>query len=145
MSVALVDVNVLIALVDDDHVFHPQAVQWFVQSGRAGWATCPMVENGAIRILSQPNYPNMKEASPVHIIAAIKQLRQQGNHHFWSDSVTLLEEDLFDAKSIVSPRQITDAYLVGLAHHKGGRLVTFDRGITPVYLRNKKAKVVEWI
>ena len=55
---ALLDVNVLIALLDEDHVHHGRARAWLVDRHAAGWASCPLTQNGCIRIMSQPGYPN---------------------------------------------------------------------------------------
>jgi uncharacterized protein len=54
--VALLDVNVLVALFDPDHVHHEAAHGWFAANRAAGWATCPLTENGLIRVLSNPAY-----------------------------------------------------------------------------------------
>lgn len=145
MSIALLDVNVLIALFDTKHSFHDFATRWFRNTGMQGWATCPIVENGLIRIASQPNYPTVENYNPGIVCGHLQQLKQVGNYHFWPDEVSLNDADLFDLRNIRTHRQVTDAYLVGLAYKHKGRLVTFDRGITAVYLTNKKAKLVEWI
>ena len=55
---ALLDVNVLIALHDEQHVHHEAAARWFIDQARHGWASCPLTQNGCIRIMSQPGYPN---------------------------------------------------------------------------------------
>ena len=56
MSLAsLLDVNVLVALFDPDHVHHEAAHVWFAATRGAGWATCPLTENGVVRVLSNPS------------------------------------------------------------------------------------------
>ncbi len=55
---ALLDVNVLIALLDAAHVHHGLARRWFASHVEQGWASCPLTQNGCVRILSQPRYPN---------------------------------------------------------------------------------------
>jgi toxin-antitoxin system PIN domain toxin len=127
-GVALLDVNVLVALFDPDHVHHDLAHDWFAHDGAKGWATCPVTENGFVRIVSNPKYrPDAPPAS-----AALDRLRRfcaGGHHHFWPDAVSLRDESLFVAAAIRGHRQLTDMYLLGLARKKGGRLATFDRTI----------------
>ena len=55
--VALLDVNVLIALIDSAHKFHHTAKDWALKDSSSGWASCPLTQNGCIRIISQPSYP----------------------------------------------------------------------------------------
>ena len=38
------DVNVLIALLDSDHVSHTQTASWFAQNAQKGWASCPLTQ-----------------------------------------------------------------------------------------------------
>jgi toxin-antitoxin system PIN domain toxin len=124
---SLLEVNVLIALLDADHVSHDHAMTWFNRSARGGWASCPLTQNGCIRIMSHPRYP-----SPVSVRDGIERLREAtaSNHHaFWPDDVTLLDARVADAARIHGPRQLTDLYLLALAVRHGGRLVTFDRAI----------------
>lgn len=51
----LLDVNVLIALFDSAHIHHVQAHEWFSKNAFQGWVTCPVTENGLLRILSHPS------------------------------------------------------------------------------------------
>ncbi|TLZ12344.1 MAG: hypothetical protein E6K34_17875 [Gammaproteobacteria bacterium] len=62
---ALLDVNVLIALLDSDHTLHGTAMSWFAKHAREGWASCPITQNGCVRIMSNPSYPN---ALPVQAV-----------------------------------------------------------------------------
>jgi toxin-antitoxin system PIN domain toxin len=124
---ALLDVNVLIALLDADHASHDSAVDWFTKHARKGWASCPITQNGCIRIMSNPNYPK-----PLPVQAVIERLAdacRQNIHDFWSDDVSLLNSEVVDATRIHGPRQLTDIYLLALAVQNEGRLVTFDSGI----------------
>jgi toxin-antitoxin system PIN domain toxin len=124
---ALLDVNVLIALLDSDHASHDSAINWFSKHARAGWASCPITQNGSIRIMSNPGYPN-----PLPVQAVIEHLAeacQQDIHEFWPDDVSLLDSEVVDSTRIHGPRQLTDVYLLALAVRHGGRLVTFDTGI----------------
>jgi hypothetical protein len=137
---SLLDVNVLIALLDADHSLHGPAMQWFEANARDGWASCPITQNGCLRIMSHPSYPN---APPVRtILDRLAAATATGLHEFWADDVSLLDDRLLDHARILGSRQITDLYLLALAVAHGGRLVTFDtaiarqavRGATPLHL-----------
>jgi toxin-antitoxin system PIN domain toxin len=124
---ALLDVNVLIALLDSDHASHDAAIHWFAKHAREGWASCPITQNGCIRIMSNQGYPN-----PLPVQAVIERLAEACNediHEFWADEVSLLDSDVVDSTRIHGPRQLTDIYLLALAVQHAGRLVTFDSGI----------------
>jgi len=137
---SLLDVNVLIALLDADHSLHGPAMKWFEANARQGWASCPITQNGCLRIMSHPAYPN---APPVRtILDRLAAATATGLHEFWADDVSLLDDRLLDHSRILGSRQITDLYLLALAVKHGGRLVTFDtsiarqavRGATPRHL-----------
>jgi uncharacterized protein len=122
--ISLLDINVLIALIDSAHPFHRTATNWAHSHASTGWASCPLTQNGCIRILSQPNYKQ-----PVLIQQALRTLHtlcQSPFHHFWADDLSLLSTDAFDHNKIHGHRQITDVYLLGLAVKNQGRLVTLD-------------------
>jgi toxin-antitoxin system PIN domain toxin len=124
---ALLDVNVLIALLDSDHASHESAISWFSKHAREGWASCPIKQNGCIRIMSNPGHPN-----PLPVQAVIEHLAvayHQDIHEFWPDEVSLVDSDVVDSTRIHGPRQLTDIYLLALAVQHEGRLVTFDTGI----------------
>ena len=124
---ALLDVNVLIALLDSDHASHDSAISWFSKHAREGWASCPITQNGCIRIMSSLGYPN-----PLPVQAVIEHLAEacrQNIHEFWPDEISLLDSDVVDSTRIHGPRQLTDIYLLALAVQHEGRLVTFDTGI----------------
>jgi len=131
---ALFDVNVLIALLDSDHASHDSALDWFATQTREGWASCPITQNGCIRIMSNPAYPN-----PLPVQAVVQRLAEachQNIHEFWPDAVSLLNSYVVDATRIHGPRQLTDIYLLALAVAHEGRLVTFDAGIPLAAVRN---------
>lgn len=136
----LLDVNVLIALIDPDHVDHQTAHRWFETNGSDGWATCPIVENGAIRILGNPGYSlGGIISSTAEIAALLHDLRTMPGHLFWPDDVSLLDADLIDLSAVLGSRQITDIYLLGLAVRHGGQLATFDRRLNASAVRNGAA------
>ncbi len=124
---ALLDINVLLALLDADHVDHQRAQEWISGEIQHGWASCALTQNGFVRILSQPRYP-----SPVSPSEAVERLRRATNteyHEFWPCSISLLEDRRINSGHVHGPRQVTDAYLLALAVEHGGRFVTFDRSI----------------
>jgi uncharacterized protein len=121
------DVNVLIALLDSDHASHDSAIDWFAKHAREGWASCPITQNGCIRIMSNPAYPN-----PLPVQSVIEHLAEacrEDIHEFWPDEVSLLDSQVVDSTRIHGARQLTDIYLLALAVRHEGRLVTFDTGI----------------
>lgn len=124
---SLLDVNVLVALFDSDHSLHGKAIEWFDEHGGEGWASCPITQNGCMRVMSQAGYPNSR---PVLAIAErLRQATSHPSHEFWPDDVSVLDGDTVDASRIHGPKQLTDVYLLALAMAHGGRLVTFDRSI----------------
>lgn len=126
---ALLDVNVLIALLDAGHIHHATAMSWLGREIRHGWASCPITQNGCVRIMSQPAYPG---ALPVAQIASrLAEAAASPDHEFWPADINLLGTDVFDWSRVLGHRQVTDVYLLSLAVRHGGRLVTIDRRITP--------------
>ena len=125
---ALLDVNVLVALLDASHLHHRAATDWLAANARAGWASCPLTQNGCLRILSLPAYPNRQPAAVV--AQRLGQAVADASHAFWPDSFSLLEVGRLRWDRVLGSRQVTDAYLLALAAANGGRLVTFDRGIS---------------
>ncbi len=125
--IALLDVNVLVALFDPMHANHEAAHQWFAESRRQGWATCPLTENGLVRVLSNPRYPG-RMTTIGDAITRLVSFRESGHHNFWPDSVSLCDEAVLPAH-VQGYRQLTDVYLLALAVMNEGRLATFDRGV----------------
>jgi toxin-antitoxin system PIN domain toxin len=124
----LLDVNLLLALCDPRHVHHESAHRWFHAVARQAWATCPIVENGFIRIASQPRYPN-SPGGPAAVQALLKEFCRSPRHVFWPDAITLLDDQRFNRDLLLSPGQITDVYLLALAVFNGGKLATLDSAI----------------
>jgi uncharacterized protein len=120
----LLDINVIIALIDPSHVHHDRAHAWFDATGRHDWLSCPLTENGAVRIVSHPRYSNHQ--SPVTVIDSVRSLTGVGNHRFVPDEVSLLDPKMVDAEALLSSGQITDSYLLALAVQAGAHLATFD-------------------
>jgi uncharacterized protein len=124
---SLLDVSVLIPLLQENHIHHDEAHQWWSMNVPHGWASCPLTQNGFLRIV-----PQLRFVVPMSVAAAFDLLTDQltsTNHVFWPDDISLLDEGVIDRSRILGPRQLTDIYLLALAVKHGGRLVTFDRAI----------------
>jgi len=135
---ALLDVNVVIALLDPDHAFHESAHAWWGKNFKRGWASCPLTENGVVRLMSDPNYSEKIRFTPGDLIGRLRKFAAQSNHEFWPDEISLRDEKIFAAERIHSSRQLTDLYLLALAASHHGRLVTFDKGIPLSAVTNAK-------
>jgi uncharacterized protein len=122
----LLDVNVLIALVDPVHVQHEQAHEWFSRVGKKSFATCPITENGLLRIVGHPKYPNTPGA-PSAVVASLAAMRAMPGHAFWPDEISIADDSHIDVTRLSSHAQITDSYLLALAKAHGGRLASMDR------------------
>lgn len=121
---SLLDVNVLIAALDAGHVHHGRVREWLAADGALGWASSPLTQNGCVRILSQPSYPS--PVSPMEAIERLREATRHPSHEFWADDISLLDASVLHANRVLGPRQVTDLYLLALAVHRGGRLVTLD-------------------
>lgn len=124
---ALLDVNVLIALLDSDHLHHARAIDWLKDNIAQGWASCPLTQNGCIRIMSQPSYPNA--VPPAAVAARLAEATATPHHAFWPDAVSLLDAGRIAWDAVLGSRQVTDVYLLTLAVQQAGRLVTLDRAV----------------
>lgn len=123
----LLDVNVLIALFDAHHVHHRRTSAWLDRHFDQGWASCPITQNGCVRILSQAAYPNRAPAEEV--AARLAEACAQPAHEFWPDDITVVTPGALDWQRLVTGRHLTDAYLLSLAKRHKGRFVTLDRNI----------------
>ena len=125
MTRYLLDVNILIALIDPTHVQHDRAHEWFAAQGHEAWATCPLTENGVLRIVGHPRYPN-SPGTPAAAAELMAVLRGLGGHEFWPDDVSLLDSQRIDSSRLLNSGQVTDSYLLALACAHDGQLATFD-------------------
>jgi toxin-antitoxin system PIN domain toxin len=124
---ALLDINVLLALLDADHIDHRRAQDWISVEIQKGWASCALTQNGFVRIISQPKYPS--PILPSEAVEVLRRATSTEHHAFWPCSISLLEADHINASRLQGPRQVTDLYLLALAAKHGGRFVTFDHSI----------------
>ena len=127
MTRGLLDINVLLALLDGDHVDHVRAHAWLDDEIEAGWASCAITQNGFVRIISQPRYPS--PVSPAEAIDLLDRACEREHHEFWTCDVSVLDAAIVNRSRLHGPRQVTDAYLLALAKAHDGRFVTFDRSL----------------
>ena len=128
------DINLLIARVDPRHEHHVMAAAWDRAHSGAGFVTCPLTENGFVRIYGHPSYPD-GPGSPAEAVVELLHLRARPGHLFVSDDISLGDPGLFMDISGVTPRQLTDLYLLALAAHHVLGFATFDRGLEPHRVR----------
>ena len=127
MKAGLLDVNMLIALSWPSHLHHRAAHAWFAEHAARGWATCPLTQCAFVRLSCNPKIiPDA--VAPSEAMDLLRQIVSQKHHAFWPDDIALLDECIPN-KLLVGPRQVTGAYLLGLANRHGGRLVTLDKGV----------------
>ena len=134
----LLDVNVLIALIDPSHVGHDSAHRWFEAERETGWATCPITENGVIRIVGNPKYPNTPGSTAV-VTKIVNRLHALPGHVFWPDDISLVDVDYVDTAQVLTSAQVTDTYLLALAVAHDGKLATFDRRLSVQAVKGGKA------
>jgi toxin-antitoxin system PIN domain toxin len=124
------DVNLLVALCDGDHVHHAAATQWLRAHAVAGWATCPLTENGLLRVMGGPAYPG-GPGSPEAVRPLLRRLCAFPGHVFWEDSVSVAAPRVLPSLRGVTAKRLTDVYLLALAVRHGGRLATLDGRVDP--------------
>ena len=128
MTQFLLDVNVLIALIDPAHVQHERAHEWFAKTGKRAWATCPLTENGVLRIVGSARYPN-SPGTPAAVAEVMAGFLALSGHEFWPDDLTLFDGGRVRRDRLLHSAQITDSYLLALAATHGGKLATFDHDL----------------
>ena len=143
-GVALLDVNLLVALAWPNHVHHRAAHDWFAKAHESGWATCPVTESGFVRVSSNPRAtPEAKR--PAEALHLLRALREVPGHVFWYDEVSLATDSRVRIDRLAGHRQVTDQHLLCVALSHDGRLATFDRGVldlVPESMRPEQAVVL---
>lgn len=126
MTRYLLEVNVLIALIDPGSVHHNAAHDWFGRVGKLAFATCPLTQNGVLRIVGSPGYPN-SPGPPAAVAPIMAGLLALPGHEFWPDDVSLQDQSKIRIASLLSAGQVTDSSLLALAVAHHGKLASFDR------------------
>lgn len=125
VTVALADVNLLLALAWPDHHTHAAATKWFQRQRSQGWATTPVTQSGFVRISS--NRTAVPSATtPEAALANLAAWTAMDGHEFWPDDVDGVVTSAIDMTAVRGYRQVTDAHLISLAERHGGLLATFD-------------------
>lgn len=111
---------------------------------RSGWATCPVTENGMVRVLSQPTYSS-GQRTPAEVIQILSALKEafRNSYEFWPDDLSITDDSAFDGALIAGTRQVTDIYLLCLAARHGGVLVSFDRSLAWQAVRGGSDRLVQ--
>ena len=135
MAVALLDINVLLALAWPNHVHHNAAHVWLAEHRRHGWATCIHTEMGFLRLSMQPAV--VKTA--VTFTDAMKALTTSTTareHVFWPLGCSFGEIGDEIRARIGGHHQLADAMLLDLAIRHAGKLATFDLRVTSLLPRD---------
>ena len=141
MNRFLLDVNTLLALLDPAHVFHEAAHAWVQASGNPMcWLTSPLVQNGVMRVASQPRYPN-RLGTTAEVRVVLQAFCTDPRHEFCADDISLLEDTHLMHPGLLTPDRTTDLYLLALARRHGARLATFDRRIPAEAVRDGAASL----
>ena len=123
MTAFLADGNVLIALTVVEHVHHDAAIDWFERAA-PDLVTCPITEGTLLRFLLREGQ------TAVDAAGVLDAIRSQDWHTFWADEIPY---DAAHLVGVIGHRQVTDAYLVALARHHGGRVATLDKGLAALH------------
>jgi toxin-antitoxin system PIN domain toxin len=135
----LLDVNVLIALLWPQHEAHVRAQRWFAKNADQGWATCAITQAGFVRIVSNPAF-SRRIVSPPDALRVLQGSLQHRAHQFWTEDIGVVETLAQFGRRLSGHQQITDAYLLGLAIHKKGRLATLDSSLGSLLRDDSDAK-----
>jgi hypothetical protein len=141
VSVHLLDVNVLIAMTWPTHESHKRVLDWFAANPTGRWATCPLTQAGFVRILSNPVI-SRDAPGPEDVLKMLERNIRNPLHEFWPDDISFAKAVEPVRKRITGHQQVSDAYLVGLAIHHSGKLVTLDRSIVALLAANERGTVV---
>lgn len=126
MKTRLLDTNLLIVLFWPSHVHHELAASWFLKHRKKGWATCPLTQAGFVRIVSNPGF-SRDAIRPGDAIKLLQLNTQALDHQFWPMNLPLDQCIGVSNLIVKGHQQVTDAYLIGLAHEQRGILATLDK------------------
>ena len=130
-KVALLDVNLLVALAWPNHIHHREAHRWFEQQQSRGWATCPTTQSGFVRVSSNRKViPGARTVEEV--LRLLQRITDLPHHVFWHDDIELARSEYVSSGRLLGYRQVSDAHLLALALSRGGRLATLDRGLSSI-------------
>ncbi len=127
-SVWLLDANLLIALTQAAHVHHGEAHGWFGAQPHRRWASCAITQLAFLRLTSNPKVTGC-ETTPAEAVQALAAMVGSEVHEYWSEAPEPAGLATLQHPALVGHRQVTDAYLLGLAVVHRQRLATLDRGL----------------
>ena len=139
MTAFLLDVNVLIALMWPAHESHEEAQDWFGRNSREGWATCPLTQAAFVRIVTNPAF-STDAVTPQEAVKILTANIKHSSHRFWADEIGFVDAVEPFARRLAGHQQVTDAYLLGLAIHKKGKLATMDRAVRALLLEKSSER-----
>jgi toxin-antitoxin system PIN domain toxin len=131
VKTALVDLNLLTALLWPAHEHHETAHRWFRARANGRWATCALTQLGFVRIVSNPAF-SRDALSPPDAVALLAVNLSHAAHEFWTDTLQVPAAIKGMEPGLQGYRQLTDGYLLALADRRKGVLATFDRGLRPL-------------
>ena len=140
MNRFLLDVNALLALLDPMHVHHEAAHQWYVRRSPLRMVLCSHVENGVIRVASQPKYPNCLGTSS-RVREVLLEFARKLNAESCGRDVSLLDDEVLLQQDSLTPSRVSDLYLLALAAANGARFATFDTRIPAVAVAGGPAAI----
>ncbi len=134
----LFDVNVLLALLSEDHIHHRLVTGW-LSDNDPQWAICSFTEAGFLRTATAPRPGKITIMEAVAILE--DTTRRPGYHYLpiTADFLTLCSP--FFAR-LYGTKQVTDAYLLGLAVREGMVLLTMDKGILHLAGKDYRQRVL---
>lgn len=140
----LLDANLLIALTHAAHVHHGVAQDWFAAVAKRRFATCTLTQLAYVRLSSNPRVAGA-EISPLQALNALRELCAHPGHVFWPDETGPMDMPSLNTPALVGHRQVTDAYLLGLATTHGHKLATLDRGLLGYAQATQLVAHLEWV
>jgi uncharacterized protein len=141
----LLDANLLIAMTCAGHVHHALAHTWFRTLPNRRWATCALTQLAFIRLSGHPRVTGGTSVSVAQAMQALEELTSHSDHEFWNDAPQPLHLTSFASPALVGHRQVTDAYLLEMAHSRNQRLATLDRDTAAFAAEVGLDGSVEWI
>ena len=124
----LLDINIWVALLDEAHVHNHKALA-LMNRPRLRIATCPLIENGVLRVLNLPGYSAFGPAGFQAVRDKLEEICGRHDHEFWPDDVSLRSKSLVNWGRVLGHNQITDVYLLALAVAHSGCLATLDHRV----------------
>jgi len=134
----LLDINFLLAVFFKKHPHHEKAAQYYREFSAHGWATCPITENGFLRIGLQQVFRDEAQSSS-NLRNALRAWKLNSNHQFWADDISITNDLILE---IPENKSVTELYLLALAVKNGGKFISFDKRIQADLVRGGKSALI---